>query len=63
VAPVFLTIVLVTDSSPPPVRSSEIPNADPLKLPSIRQSSMKTSLPAAPVVLRIRTPINRCRRR
>src|SRR4029450_2037314 len=51
----FRTVVLEMNNSPPPVRSSEMPRAAPPKLPSIRQSSMKTAPPVmmAPPVMRI----------
>src|ERR687887_1437281 len=51
----FRTVVLEMNSSPPPERSSEMPRAEPLKLPSIKQSSMKTAPPVtvAPPVMRI----------
>jgi hypothetical protein len=54
-SPTFLMVVFEIDNSSPPMRSSEMPrDAAPPKLPSIKQSSMKTAPPAIvppPVIL------------
>src|SRR5215204_530789 len=54
----FPMVVFVTVSSPPPLRSSTMPRPEPAKLPSMTQSSMKTSVPseAAPVMRMLLAP-------
>src|ERR1043165_9523709 len=48
--PMFLTVVLAIESTPPPERASRMPLALPPKSPSSMQSSMKTFVPVVPAL-------------